>query len=135
MTPSEPRCCIISVLWVTQLELSDPEIYATLRCILGRSRRRCQGFGCGSRAHQIPRLAGRGPRHHEKWHGANSTPMRRCLTRGCTYKEILRGDLCASVIAFLCVQTSNLQLCQSGWGRRASQLTLIQIDIFKRLGD
>src|SRR3972149_2739046 len=31
MTPSEPRCCIISVLWVTQLELSDPEIYATLR--------------------------------------------------------------------------------------------------------
>ena len=31
MTRSEPRCCIISVLWVTQLELSEPKIYATLR--------------------------------------------------------------------------------------------------------
>ena len=34
MIPSEPRCCIISVLWVTQLELSKPEIYATLRLIV-----------------------------------------------------------------------------------------------------
>src|SRR3990172_2264543 len=35
MILSEPRCCIISVLWATQLELPEPDIYATLRLCEG----------------------------------------------------------------------------------------------------
>jgi hypothetical protein len=31
MIPSEPRCCIISALWVTQLELSEPEILCNVK--------------------------------------------------------------------------------------------------------
>ncbi len=31
MIPSEPRCCIISALWVTQLELSKPEILCNVK--------------------------------------------------------------------------------------------------------
>ena len=55
MTPSEPRCCIISVLWVTQLELSDPEIYATLRYTLRwriEEWHRVLKSGCRIESHQ-----------------------------------------------------------------------------------
>ena len=34
-------------------------------CVLGRRRPEYQGFGRGSRADQVPRLAGSGPRHHK----------------------------------------------------------------------